>query len=521
MSSQPHYPRNPRILIVTPEVTCLPQSMGSVSRSVFSRAGGLGDICATQIHALHERGMDVHLATPNYRNVFKSNSHHMPCIDIHSRRSGLWDSCIHLAEDRSFYYHSKLFLDTGWKNIRIALSFQREVINHIIPEVQPDLIHCYGWMTGLIPAMARHHGIPCVFTLYNLDSPRLLLSTIENEGVDAASFWQECYFSRMPVNYEETRDTNPVDVLTSAVFAAQYTHTLSQSFLSLLIDDNNHQVSACLRTELQNKLKEGDLGAITAMPDSSFDPSSDQALLRLYGPDTHHAGKLFNKLHLQETLKLTMDSTAPVCFWPTRLDDARPGCHLMAELLECILERYRSHGLQIVFVADGDFQETIRALVGRLQVSDRVAVCDFDARRYRLAYAGADFVLMPMYLDPCALPCKIGQRYGALPIGHDAGAIHDCVEHLNIRANQGTGFLFNNFDAKAFLWAIDQAMAFFDQPLEVRSNQVKRIMSESLLRHDPGNMVQQTVDLYERILNRSLVQLNEDVDMTVPLQKTA
>lgn len=40
--------------------------------------------------------------------------------------------------------------------------------------------------------------------------------------------------------------------------------------------------------------------------------------------------------------------------------------------------------LQVVFVADGDFQEHMCALIGRLRATDRAAVCDFDARRYRL-----------------------------------------------------------------------------------------------------------------------------------------
>ena len=110
------------------------------------------------------------------------------------------------------------------------------MINLIIPEVQPDLIHCYDWMTGLIPAMARHMGIPCIFTMYRLDSPRLLLSTIEERGIDAAAFWQYCYYSRMPINYEETRHTNPVDMLTTGLFAAHLATTFSQTFLNILVD---------------------------------------------------------------------------------------------------------------------------------------------------------------------------------------------------------------------------------------------------------------------------------------------
>jgi len=179
--------QNPRILVVTPEVTFVPHGMGSGSRSISARAGGLGDICAAQVHTLYERGVDVHLAMPNYRNVFKINTQRMPGIDIHNRQPHLPESRIHLAQDRSFYYHPKLFLTLNWENIRIALAFQREVINRIIPEVQPDLIHCYDWMTGLIPAMACKNGIPCLFTLYRLESPRLLLSTMKCRGSGQAN----------------------------------------------------------------------------------------------------------------------------------------------------------------------------------------------------------------------------------------------------------------------------------------------------------------------------------------------
>jgi glycogen synthase len=382
-------------------VTFVPRGMRSASRSICARAGRLGDICAAQIHALHERGLDVHLAIPNYRNVFNINARRMAGVDSNNPRHELPESRIHLAQDRSFYYHPKLFLTTDWENIRIALAFQREVINRIIPEVQPDLIHCYDWMTGLIPAMARRNGIACLFTLYRLDSAQLLLSTIEEWGIDAASFWQ----------------------------------------------------------------------------------------------------------HL--------------CFWPTRLDGSRSGCRLMADTLAVILDRYRERRLQVVFVADGDFQAHMRGLIVRLNASDRAAVCDFDARRYRLAYGGSDFVLMPQYFDPCALPCKIGQRYGALSIAHDAGAIHDCVAHLDPPANRGTGFLFKYFDANGFLWAIDQAMAFYRQSPAHRSSQVQRIMTDSLVRFNAGDTARQTIALYGRALGHSFERWKSDSSLTTPSQIAA
>lgn len=483
----------------------MPYGLGPTSRTICARAGGLGDICAAQIHALFERGVDVHLAMPNYRNIFKINAQRMPGIDIHQRLRELPENRIHLAQDRSFYYCPKLFQRADGENIRIALAFQREVINRIIPEVQPDLIHCFDWMTGLIPAMARRIGIPCLFSFYRLDAPQLLLATIEEQGIDAALFWQHCYYSRMPESYEETRLVNPVDLLTTGVFAATMVGALSPTYLAALTNGQGHLAPPSFTGELTEKMKAGRLSTMLPQPDPFFNPATDPALLRRYAPQDHFSGKLFNKLQLQELLGLTMDSSAPVCLWPTRLDASRPGCRLMGDMLAGLMERYREQRLQIVFVADGDCQAAVGERIRQLGAGDRAAVCDFDARRYRLAYGGSDFVLMPIYLDPCALPCRIGQRYGALPIGHDAGAIHDCTTHLNWSAGRGSGFLFEHFDATGFLWAIDQALDFYRQPKAIRIREVRRIMQESLVRFDPADSVNRTIALYARATEGSAV----------------
>lgn len=509
---------NPRILMVTSEVTFLRHGMRPGARVISARASGLGDVCTAHIEALYDRGLDVHLAMPNYRNLLKINAGRIAAIDIYNRRCGLPESNIHLAQDRSFYYHPKLCSTTDSENVRIALTFQREVINRIIPEVQPDLILCYDWTTGLIPAMARVYEIPCLFTLYHLDSPRLHLSTIEDQGIDAASFWQHCYYCRMPVNYQETRNTNPLDMLSSGVFAADSVNLLSDTLLHTLTDGSSQIAGSQLKVVLNEKLRAGTLTALAPVPDSSHNPSTDRNLVRAYGPQDHVAGKLFNKIKLQETLHLRMDSNAPLLFWPTHLDGSRSGCRLMIEVLPDVLDRYREQGLQIVFFGDGEFQESLHASIESLKVADRVSVSGFDIRHWRLAYGGADYVLMPLLLASCGLPCQIGQRYGALPIAHDAGAIHDCVEQLEPTANHGTGFLFKHFGADGFLWAIDQAMDFYSQPQEVRSSQMQRIMTDSLVGPDPDDNVRKTLNLYARVLDRSPANFGVSPDNSVPFQ---
>jgi len=86
--------------------------------------------------------------------------------------------------------------------------------------VQPDLIHGMGWMTGLIPAMARERGIPCLFSIQNLDTGKAYLSTIEDRGIDAAGFWNHLYYEQYPSDYETTRDSIAVDFMASGILAS-------------------------------------------------------------------------------------------------------------------------------------------------------------------------------------------------------------------------------------------------------------------------------------------------------------
>ena len=157
--------KKPRILIVTPETTHLPEGMGSHANHMTAKEGGLADVSAALINALFNLGADVHVALPDYRAMFDNKrdsalrkqrrmiSNHMP------------EDRIHLAEDRAFFYVKNVYSNYGGENLHLSLAFQREVMNHIVPLVKPDLIHCNDWMTALIPAMSREIGIPCLFTI--------------------------------------------------------------------------------------------------------------------------------------------------------------------------------------------------------------------------------------------------------------------------------------------------------------------------------------------------------------------
>ena len=501
----------PRILIITPEVTYLPDGMGNIANWLSAKAGGLADVSAALVGALFELGADVHVALPDYRSLF--NEYMGPLWPILRRelniiQSKIPEDRIHLAEDRAFFYLDRVYSNYSVENIKIALAFQREVINHIIPHVRPDLIHCNDWMTGLIPAMAREMKAPCLFTVHNIHTVHCTLSQIEDRGIDAAYFWQNLFYERMTYEYEETRESTPVDFLTSGIFAAHFVNTVSPTFLMEVVEGRHDFVKPPIQQELANKWHAGCAVGILNAPDPTFKPDTDKSLIRKYGPGDHVIGKRENKRFLQKTLGLVQNDDAPLFFWPSRLDTIQKGCQLLAEILYQVVSKYWEQNLQVVFIANGDYQRHFKDVVRLHHFGDRVAVCNFDEKLARLAYGASDFILMPSRFEPCGLPQMIGPIYGSLPVAHDTGGIHDTVVHLDVEKNSGNGFLFETFDSGGLFWAIDQAMGFYNMPAKKRAVQVKRIMTQGEETFNHSVTAQRYMDLYEKMLERPLLRPN-------------
>jgi starch synthase len=497
--------KNPRVLIVTPEVSYLPAGMGKIADYLAAKAGGLADVSAALIAALFEQGADVHVAIPDYRALFNTRLPPPLQRGINTIRNRMPEERMHLAQDRSFFYLNKVYTDYCWENTKIAIAFQREVINNIIPAVQPDLIHCHDWMTGLIPAMARQVGIPCLFTIHNVHTVKSALSAIEDRGVDTAEFWQSLYFEWMPTTYEEIRDFYPVDFLASGIFAAHFVNTVSPTFLMEVVRGRHQFVPPHIRQELANKVVAECATGILNAPDSSFDPLRDRSIGFQFGPKNHAIEKRANKRIFQKQLGLIGDDKAPLFFWPSRMDPMQKGCQLLAEILYEVISKYWRQHLQIVFVADGEFKQVFKNIVAFHGFRNRVAVRDYEEKLARFAYAASDFVLMPSSFEPCGLPQMIGLRYGAIPIAYDTGGLQDTIQQLDVEKGTGNGFLFEVHDSNGLSWAIDQAMHFYNSTSQVKDGCIERIMRQSAEMFNHAVTARRYIALYEKMLRRPLV----------------
>jgi len=499
-------PEKPRILIVTPEITYLPAGMGNLTQNLSAKAGGLADVSASLVSALFDLGADVHVAVPNYRRLFHGdvfNLHEKELKRYHERLPG---DNIHLAEDRIFYYRERVYSASSDEAMRIALAFQREVINHIVPRVRPHLIHCNDWMTALIPAMAKRRGIKSLFTVHNIHTRQTTLEEIEDSGIDAAEFWMNLYFCSQPNSYQHARSHVPVDLLTSGIFAAHYINTVSPKFLQEVVDGWHSVVPDSVRAELRQKVSAQCSAGILNAPDPSYHPATDDSLALNFTADTVAAGKAANKQALQRELHLREDPDAALFFWPSRLDPIQKGPELLTNILHRLVSDYWDRDLQLVVVANGPHESYFHHIVHAFNLHERVAIADFDERLSRLAYAASDYMLMPSLFEPCGLPQMTSPIYGSLPVVHATGGLYDTIHPLNVEASTGNGFRFDFYSSDSLRWAIDRAMDFHALPAAVRTREISRIMRESLVEFSHAEVAKNYIAIYEKMLARPLVE---------------
>lgn len=500
-----HKGKPPRVLVVTPEITYLPEGMGNMSQRLSAKAGGLADVSASLVAALYELGADVHVALPNYRTIFHIDIFHLHEKELRNYHQKLPNDHIHLAEDPVFYYRERVYSGYQDESVKVALAFQREVINHIVPLVDPDLIHCNDWMTGLIPAMARRRGIKSLFTVHNIHTQNVSLGEIENRGIDVAEFWMNLFFTGRPASYEEAYRDNSVDMLASGIFSAHYINTVSPRFLWEVVNGWHSVVPDAVRHELWEKNHASCATGILNAPDPSNNPVTDEYLVQQYGPDSHPEGKAANKAAFQRELGLIENPGAPLFFWPSRLDPVQKSPQLVAEILYQLVSDYWDEQFQLAVVASGPFQKHFADIARMHGIEERVAVCDFDERLSRRGYAASDFMLMPSLFEPCGLPQMVSPIYGTIPVVHGTGGIYDTIQPLDIKGGTGNGFRFDIYGSEGLRWAIDRAMEFYREPIPIKHAVITRIMRESLENFNHQNVAERYVEIYEEMLDRPLV----------------
>lgn len=474
--------------------------MGNAAQHVRAKGGGLGDVSAGLIRHLHNEGrFALHVALPKYERKLQDYARvGRSKIDRLSRilqRRG-----VHLVSDSAFAGLSEVYGDSHHPRIHRANAFQRHVINQLLDAVNPDIVHCNDWMTGLIPAAAAERDIRSLFTLHNVFTEYSTPQQIDYQGIDVGRFLERLYFQGFPTDPHDTWHRNQVDFTASGLFAADLVNTVSPTFLEeILAGEHNAftppSVVHCLRT----KSEAGTAFGILNAPDDVADPRYCRGITP-YDIENVEEMKAANKAALQKRTGLPLDPSSPIFLWVNRLFDQKSPDVLLAVARDFV----RYNGGQILLVANGDRKYETAFAALRAPTRNRVMRIPFTEELARLGQAGADFVLMPSRYEPCGLPQMEGCRFGTLPIVRTTGGLKDSIQELDVDTGTGNGFRFDTLSPRELRSAMNRAMMWYENDPRLREETRQRVMRESRTRFSLAATARSYMELYDRLSPTSL-----------------
>ncbi|MBD3355444.1 glycosyltransferase [Candidatus Woesearchaeota archaeon] len=486
----------PKILLCTPEVTELPAGMGNLSNLIKFKGGGLGDISAALINYLHKTDKyELHIAIPKYDREIR-RLERLEDRELDKLTMVMSAKNIHLVNKSAF---SKLGLydeDEAHKRSRRAEAYQEHVINHLLPTINPDVVHCNDWMTGLIPAAAKEMGIKSLFTLHNIFTEKEVMKNLHRSMIDVDRFKDYCWFENHPENGKNLWRENPVDFTATGIFASDFFNTVSPTYLEEVVAGYFEDIiPLAVRETIKQKYYAGRAKGILNAPDDSFTPELLRNIIN-YDIQNFAEGKKQNKTAFQTAMGLDVNNERPLFFWPSRLSHQK-----LPQILFDIAQKFTyEHNAQIAIVASGD--SDAQDVWGKLACASNgsIAYKLFNPKLSELGKAASDYVLMPSLYEPCGLPQMECPRLGTLPVVRTTGGLKDTVQDLDYAGNKGNGFLFNDPDSNGLWYAMYRAVDFYHQSAKLKENNIQRIMKESPETFNLEKTAEQYCEIYDLLL---------------------
>jgi starch synthase len=137
------------------------------------------------------------------------------------------------------------------------------------------------------------------------------------------------------------------------------------------------------------------------------------------------------------------------------------------DLLEEALDKLLSRDLQFVLLGAGDsrYQEFFSELPVRYPGKAGVQIAYDESLAHKII-SGSDLFLMPSRYEPSGLTQIYSLRYGTIPIVRATGGLRDTIEEFDPKTGRGNGFVFDNYEVRDLLEAVDRALALFNRKEE-------------------------------------------------------
>jgi len=481
--------KNPmKIVFVTSEV------------APWSKTGGLADVCGSLPQALVARGHRVMVVAPRYLNQTKTDKLYEGAFDTcvksklgcfgaahevgyfhqvrngvdyvfvdhpsYQRPGGLYGDSYGVYGDNQFRY---TLLSHAACEAPLVLPF-----NNMGGRYGDDVIFVANdWHAGLVPTLVaskyRKHGV------YNNARTICAIHNILHQGVEPATTFPNLgvpneWYGALEYQYPEHMRAHALDkglvvnILKGAIATSDRVLTVSEGYAFEITTPEGGKGMEGLLLSRKHNLD----GIANGIDMDEWNPSADKDCAAPYSV-LDFSGKLECKRALQKELGLPVRDNVPMMGFIGRLDWQKG-----PDLLQAALNDMMREDVQVVMLGSGlpELEDFMRWAEQSYKDKFRGWVGFSVPMAHRIT-AGCDILLMPSRFEPCGLNQLYAMRYGTLPIAHATGGLKDTIASHNAfgdadkvlagKANLGagegvgTGWLFNDMNAQALMWAIRSA----------------------------------------------------------------
>jgi len=470
----------------------------------LSKTGGLADVSGALTKYLHGAGHDVRLFTPLYASIDRAALTLRP-VEF------LQDATLELGPHR--YRYSVLaaplpgsaatvyFIDCPVLYSRRTL-YTNDVDEHLRFLVltraafeccqrmswSPGIVHCNDWHTAFGPLYLKH-----IYDWDRLFARARSVLTIHNigyQGIFSAQAAPDVGLGgKTNLLHQDDLRAGRVNALRHGILYADAITTVSPTHAREICTD---EYGMGLQQDLRAR-SASLVGILNGVDYTEWDPRRDRFLTRHFDA-RHLSEKAALKRELLGRLGLTVPPETPVLGLVSRLA-VQKGIDLMFTSLPEVLA-WRD--LTCVVLGNGEekyerFFEQLQAdFPGRVHFTN-----GFSDELSHWIEAASDLFVMPSLYEPCGLNQMYSLRYGTVPIVRKTGGLADSVVPYDPATGEGTGIVFDSFDAESLEWALNTALDLYGQP-EHWSRLVKNGMAQDFSWERAGA---QYVELYERLLN--------------------
>ncbi|MEM6511976.1 MAG: glycogen synthase [Pseudomonadota bacterium] len=437
----------------------------------LAKTGGLADVNAALSAQLVKAGHDVRVLMPAYSDLKTDGCSIEPVtglqdlqlaiggwrfsysIDVLTLPSG---QLVHLLRCPAMFDRPGLYSQDTDEHLRFLVLSRAAIEWCQHTGFAPHIFHCHDWHTAMIPLYLK-----TVYAWDRLFENTRSVLTIHNIGYQGR-------FSRDILPdvdlgdaahslHQDDLERGEINFLKTGLLYADLLTTVSPTYAQEIQTDT---YGMGLQDILQSRA--GNLvGILNGVDYHEWNPETDPLIPANFSADDL-SGKASCKLELMREMGLKPDPRLPLAGIVTRLVSQK-GIDLMEQVLPRMLSGQR-FGLAVLGSGEAKYERFFDEL--RRMFPDRVGF--YRGYSNKLAHwieAGSDMFLMPSAYEPCGLNQMYSLRYGTIPIVRATGGLADSVDMIDPELAEGTGILFEHYDANGLRWAVNTALDWYDNDL--------------------------------------------------------